>query len=42
MTWNQPPKMEMKPARAEDIEFVKPSHGDIHEVKGVQSIEESV
>ena len=28
-----------KPARAEDIEFVKPSHGDIHDVKGVQSIQ---
>ena len=39
MTWNQPPKKEIKPARAEDIEFVKPSHGDIHEVKGVQSIQ---
>ena len=39
MTWNQPPKKEIKPARAKDIEFVKPSHGDIDEVKGVQSIQ---
>ena len=39
MTWNQPRKKEIKPARAEDIEFVKPSHGDIHEVTGVQSIQ---
>ena len=39
MTWNQPPKKEIKPARAKDIEFVKPSHGDINEVKGVQSIQ---
>ena len=39
MTWNQPPKKEIKPAQAKDIEFVKPSHGDINEVKGVQSIQ---
>ena len=39
MTWNQPPKKEIKPARAQDIEFVKPSHGDINEIKGVQSIQ---
>ena len=39
MTWNQPPKKEIKPARAEDIEFVKSSHGDINEVKAVQSIQ---
>ena len=39
MTWNQPPKKEIKPARAKDIEFVKPSHSDINEVKGVQSIQ---
>ena len=25
-----------KPARAEDIEHVKPRHGDIHDVQGVQ------
>ena len=39
MTWNQPPKKEIKPARAEDIQFVKPSHSDINEVKAVQSIQ---
>ena len=39
MTWNQPPKKEIKPARAKDIEFVKPGHGDINEVKGVQTIQ---
>ena len=41
MTWNQPPNKEIKPARAKDIEFVKPSHGDIDEVKGVQSIQKN-
>ena len=39
MTWNQSSKKEIKPARAKNIEFVKPSHGDINEVKGVQSIQ---
>ena len=31
MTWNQPPKKEVTPARAADINFVKPSHSDIKE-----------
>ena len=39
MTWNQPPKKEIKPARAEDIVFVKPSHSDVNEVEVVQSIQ---
>ena len=30
---------EIKPARAEDIQFIKPSHSDINEVKAVQSIQ---
>ena len=29
MAWNQPPKKEVNPARAKDIKFVKPSHGDL-------------
>ena len=28
MAWNQPPKKEVDPARAKDINFVKPSHSD--------------
>ena len=39
MTWNQPPKKEIKPARAEDIIFVKPSHSDVNEVEVVKSIQ---
>ena len=29
MAWNRPPKKEVNPARAKDIKFVKPSHGDL-------------
>ena len=29
MAWNQPPKKEVNPARAKEIKFVKPSHGDL-------------
>ena len=28
MTWNQPPKKVVTPARATSMTFVKPSHGD--------------
>ena len=30
MTWNQPPKKEVLPARVQDMNFVKPNHGDIN------------
>ena len=29
MTWNQPPKKEVLPARAQDVIFVKPVHSDV-------------
>ena len=29
MAWNQPPKKEVNPARAKDINFVNPSHSDL-------------
>ena len=29
MAWNQPPKKEVLPARAQDMTFVKPAHSDV-------------
>lgn len=29
MTWNQPPKKEVLPARAQDMIFVEPAHSDV-------------
>ena len=36
MKWNQPPKKEIAPARAQDIVFIKPSHTDSKLVDEVQ------
>ena len=42
MKWNQPPKKEIAPARAQDIVFIKPSHTDSEKpVDEVQCISRS-
>ena len=38
MTWNQLPKKEVTPSRAEDIIFVKPSHSDLKETSEIKLI----
>ena len=41
MTWNQPPKKEINPARAEDMVFVKPTHSDVNRIDNAHSIQRS-
>lgn len=41
MKWNQPPKKEIAPARAQDMIFVKPTHGDAQLQDKIQCITKS-
>ena len=38
MMWNQPPKKEISPARAQDMIFVKPTHSDVKPDDTIQCI----